>query len=50
MMVAGISGAVIVVAVVAWYVVEKRRAREQQRAVTPQWLSDLKYPRNGDGD
>lgn len=48
MMVVALVGGVIVVAFVAWYVVEQRRIREAQRVVTPQWLSEHKYKRDGD--
>jgi hypothetical protein len=39
---------VIVVSMLLWYVVQKRRLRNRPNAVTERWLDSFNYPKGGD--
>ena len=39
---------VIVVAMLLWYLVQKRRLRDRSKWVTEHWLNGHNYPRSGD--
>lgn len=48
MIVVAIFLGVVVVAMVAWYLVQARRKKHLAQLVTDHWLDHHNYPKNGD--